>query len=546
MTKRVPDTPATRQPDERRGLLERILDTPHLARVVPQLPPEVLHRVIQNCGLEACGELVALATPAQLARVFDLDLWSPAQPGLDEQFDADRFGLWLEVMAESGAASAAQTLTGVDASLAVAAFSQYVLVFDPATLAPRETSDGDEMPEVEGSHDGPSAEVGGYLVVGKRADAWDAVVAILNALGAQHQVYFHRLMRGCRQLSNAGYEDDGLDHLLDHGEQSMFDVAFTRERRREQQGYMTPAQARAFLQMSRTIDRAAGSTPPANPIARAYFQGMEWTPETAAAVEPRPLLDAAAVAEDPAAAVNAVVDLLRDAGVLPQPPRALLGGPQGPPPRLARIQALLQFAGDRDYHAFSTRSQELAFLANAIAAGCSIQARPLTPEEASDAAIATCNLGLENWPAGAALPDAFLVEHDLVSVFQVGWTVLYEDVCMAAAKQLIEVVKGLRGGDRETQAGLTALRIAMTRQWKAGTPWQAREALDVLTSLDLPAWAALLGLIAECPVQHAVIGAVPGSRALQISATDFAFISENHQIASVDAFMRSLPERLRD
>ena len=100
------------------------------------------------------------------------------------------------------------------------------------------------------------------------------------------------------------------------------------------------------------------------------------------------------------------------------------------------------------------RSQELAYLANTIVAGCSIQARPFTAQEASDAAVATCNLGLENWPphwlpaearrgssvleAGAALPDDFLVGHDLVSVFQVGWTVLHEEVCMYAAERLIE------------------------------------------------------------------------------------------------------------
>ena len=59
----------------------------------------------------------------------------------------------------------------------------------------------------------------------------------------------------------------------------MFDLAFTRERRREQQGYMTPAQARAFLQMSRKIAVAPGSTPPANPIASAYFRAIEWTTE---------------------------------------------------------------------------------------------------------------------------------------------------------------------------------------------------------------------------------------------------------------------------
>ena len=88
--------------EDPRALLVRILETPHLARLVPRLPPDVLHRVIQHCGLEDCGELVALSTPGQLAAIFDLDLWRAARPGLDEQFDADRFGLWLEVMMEGG------------------------------------------------------------------------------------------------------------------------------------------------------------------------------------------------------------------------------------------------------------------------------------------------------------------------------------------------------------------------------------------------------------------------------------------------------------
>jgi hypothetical protein len=542
------EAPARRDSPDPRGLLERILDTPHLAHVVPRLPPEVLHRVIQNCGLEACGELVALATPGQLARVFDLDLWSPAQPGLDEQFDADRFGLWLEVMIESGAAVAAQTLAGVDVDLATAAFAHHVKVFDPATLSPAVSTDGDEMPDVRTPDEGLRCDVGGYLVVGKRADSWDAVVAVLCSLDAQHHEYFHRLMRGCRSLSNAGREVDGLDDLLPDGEQVMFDVAFTRERRREQQGYMTPAQARAFLQMSRQVRRGPGTIPPANPIARAYFQAIEWTTDADAPGESLRLpagSDAPSAAEESAEAVTAIVDVLRDAGILPQQPRALLDGPQGPAPRLARIQALMQFAGDRDSIAFSMRGQELAFLANTIAAGCSIQARPFTTQEASDAAVATCNLGLENWPPGAALPDDFLVGHDLVSVFQVGWTVLYEDVCMYAAEQLIGVLRQLRCDDRETQAGLNALRIEMTKQWRGGAPWRARDALDVLAILDMPAWAAQLGLIDECPVMHAGIGVSQGSRARQISATAFAFISENSQIALIHAFTRSLPETLR-
>jgi hypothetical protein len=133
---------------DRGMLLDRILETPHLAHVVPRLPPELLHRVIQTCGLEDCGELVALATPRQLAAVFDLDLWRPAQPGLDEQFDADRFGLWLEVMMESGAAVAAQKLAETDVDLAIAGFAQHMLVFDPAAVSPSASMDGEEMSAV--------------------------------------------------------------------------------------------------------------------------------------------------------------------------------------------------------------------------------------------------------------------------------------------------------------------------------------------------------------------------------------------------------------
>ena len=58
----------------------------------------------------------------------------------------------------------------------------------------------------------------------------------------------------------------------------------------------------------------------------------------------------------------------------------------------------MQFVLERDHVVSSQRNDELAYLANTIAAGCSVQARPLSAEEAWDAATAVCNLGLENWP----------------------------------------------------------------------------------------------------------------------------------------------------
>ncbi len=161
------------------GLLDRILDTPHLARVVPQLPPELLHRVIQTYGLEDCGDLVALATPAQLQQVFDVDLWRPLRPGLDEQLDVDRFGVWLDVLMGSGAAIAAEKIVGMDVHLVIAALAQHVLVFDRAAVSPLESPEGDEAIERPSKNNALVCDVGGYRVEAKRSDAWDPIVSLL-------------------------------------------------------------------------------------------------------------------------------------------------------------------------------------------------------------------------------------------------------------------------------------------------------------------------------------------------------------------------------
>ncbi len=220
------------------------------------------------------ARLLALAaTPEQLARVFDLDLWRAPQPGMDEQFDADRFGVWLEVLMESGATSAAQTLAGMDVGVAIAGLSQHARVFDHAAVSPSAPTEGADAPAVRTVNDGLRCEIGGYLVVATRSDSWDAIVALLHLLDAEHHDYFHRVMRGCRRLSNSRPEADGLDDLLTDREQVMFDLAFERERRREKQGYVTPAHARAFLQMSRQLRLGHDSTPPGNPVAPSVFSG---------------------------------------------------------------------------------------------------------------------------------------------------------------------------------------------------------------------------------------------------------------------------------
>ena len=97
--------------DERladRNQLQRRLDGPELARVAPHLPPEVLHRLIRQAGLERCVDLVEALSREQLTAVLDLDLWHAPLPGGAEELDADRFGEWLETLVGRDAATAAR------------------------------------------------------------------------------------------------------------------------------------------------------------------------------------------------------------------------------------------------------------------------------------------------------------------------------------------------------------------------------------------------------------------------------------------------------
>ena len=496
------------------GPLERLLNTPGLPALVPRLAPEVLQRVIQAVGLEDCAEFVALATPQQLARVIDADVWHARAPGQDEAFDPDRFGLWLTVLMEAGAAVAAEKLAGFDIDLVIAGLSRHITVFASVAATPYMTLDGQQVGG-RAPHDGPTCELGGCRIEARRTIAWDAIVEVLSFLDAERPEYFQRVMDGCLRASNDNPEQDGFHDLLDHRAQDLFDVASAREARREAEGYAAPAQARAFLREASRL-RLDDGRPPESAIARAYFR----------ALEPAALPDPDFAPSD----ATIVVEALEEAGLLTAAPRGLLGAGNETAAALSLVQA----------HAVlhPASEGELAYLANTIAAGCSIQGRAFTVREASDCAVATCNLGLESWPTGWR-------GRDLVTAFQVGWTILHRDVCMHVAAELIEILGVLHCSDRDIQIRLDGLRHALIRDTADGEPWRASEALDVLLSLDAPSWAGLRGLLDECPVIHAAITA--SRRALRaISPTDFTFISQRAQLGAVREFLSELPSRLAE
>ena len=159
---------------ESKSALARLIDTPHLAQVISRLSPDVLHHVIRHHGLDACGAIVAAATPRQITAILDLDLWRSAAPGGTEQFNAARFGAWLEALMEEGAPVAARVIAEMDERLAVAALARYIRVFDPVVFEPTVSSDDERDRNGPQPSDDRECEIGGYVIRARTADTWDA------------------------------------------------------------------------------------------------------------------------------------------------------------------------------------------------------------------------------------------------------------------------------------------------------------------------------------------------------------------------------------
>ena len=525
-----------------KDLLARLLDTSHLARIVPRLSPEVLHHLIRDHGLDACGALVAASTPQQVTSLLDLDLWRTA-PGRDDQFDERRFGSWLEMLMEAGEDVAVRVVASMDRSLAIAGLSRYVRVLDPGALSSAAFSD-DAVESRDVAAASLESVIGGYLVRARTADGWDAIVGLLVTLADERPDVFHALMQGCRRLSNSTPEADGLDELMLAPDQLLHDVSLEREHRRSQKGYLTAGDARAFLQAARKPRREKTF----NPIALGYFRALDDAEESASESAPE---ERRAESPDDRKTESLLGDLLAEAGVASARPRALLGPVAADVARVTPIEPLMEHARDTDLVAYSARSQELAFLANALLAGCTVYDRPFTVEEAWNAAVGVCNLGLEAWPGTGVdtasnlettLPETFLIDHDLVTAFEAGWKLLHGEVSLFVADRLSAALADLRSVDPATERDLRLLRRELDRNRRAGTLWRAHDALDVLAIVDTPTWACLLGLLSECPVLPASLTAIVEGHAKSVSATAFACFTTSRQIRKVHEFA----ERLRD
>jgi hypothetical protein len=405
-------------------LLTRLVEQPDLIHLVRGLDAGALGRLVNHIGLEDAGEVVALATTEQLRRLFDQDLWRADRPGEDEVFDAARFALWLEILLEAGEDFAAEKLAELDEDFVTMALHRQALVLDldrwaVALSEGGNASEAEEAERIEKALESAlSQEIDGFRLVARDPDRFEALVSVLLALDRTQHALVRRLLERCAHLGAEHIEESGgLYAVLSAAETLEDDVAGEREARREEEGYVPPSAARAFLALARTTALAELETSTApDPIARAHFRTQK--------LRPLPPPAARAPGAD---------------GVPPDLERALeeleILSPRTAPRLAAAATATLEplvTGALRGLRARAPHLQEdalrhLNFLANALIAGHDRQGRAYRPAEAGEAVLEITSEGLLHLLARAghaAGPEeaAALVEaRGVIALFKIGW-----------------------------------------------------------------------------------------------------------------------------
>jgi len=375
-------------------LLMNILDHPGFVAAVRDLPGAVLSQLIDRIGLEDAGDLVALATTAQLARVFDDDLWRAGQAGGDETFRPERFALWLRVMSEAGDDALVQRLCELPQDLVALGVHRLAWVIDIDRLE-EELSPGDDAAEALARALELSAveEWEEFRLISREPDAWDDLWNALMALDRDHHDRLRDLLTLCCDMTREYISGQGgLYQVLTAAEMLESDVAASRDDRRAREGFVRPADARAFLALAR---RGVGRDDERDPITSAYFRDLQGRGAATARRSP----ERATVTSSATQALRALLESAEawpdaeDSGPLPRHVAALPTVPEGSIERSHVVAPLFEQAM-KDLRAqnpacFDARVKEVGYLVNVWMAGGAHEGRRPGPTEAMDLVLST-------------------------------------------------------------------------------------------------------------------------------------------------------------
>ena len=495
-------SPRRPQPLSPSVLLLRVLEEPALVSAVRALPPQTLGELVQHVGLEDSAELIGLTTTQQLRWILENDLWGNGRPGQAEAFDPDRFALWLEVMLEAGEAFTASKLAELPEELVMLALHQQVLVMDLDELALAMEGGGHQVELLDKALDSCLYhELDRYQIISRRHEGWDAVLTALVALDRDHHDLLQRILARCCHACTELVEDSGgLYDVLTSEQMLEEDAAAEREDRRAGAGYVEPRAAAAFLALARTTRvQAMLKARAADPITAAYFREL------------RPGLpaDPRAPAASPARA-SRLATLLARAGVEtgPSSTRLLEAGELSQSQPAEGFRQALEALARLQPGGHQQRMGELGYLANVLVAGCPLAGRRFRPAEAAEAALATCNLGLEHALSHReAPPQKVLADLGATRLFRVGWRLLYTRLSLPAGCHLQDLLSGwLEQEENRAEPFVGEIERIHQRHEQSmvdGKPWKIHEHLGSIAAImERPLLEAFQGALDHCPHQE--------------------------------------------
>lgn len=385
-------------------LMRKLLDHPELPALIPKLQTPTLTRLIATLGVEDAGPLVAHTTTRQLQRVFDETLWRSLGPGGVERMEPQAFLLWLQVLLEQGEGFVAERLQALGLQFVAAQFLYHIDTHDMQDrFAPLEVE---------------AEQVGGYLVVAKTPEDWDLLRSALVSLDTDYPDFCQAVLANISlSVSHVGLSQVAHNAALD-GQSD-------RDKRRMEDGFVTPASALEFLAFART-----------QPLAETA--SMQ---EYSTAV--RPYLSRELRDHD---AEQQAVDLsgLQELNEVLQDTQRIANNlrlPAAESTQLPLKQLLDQLEREQP-EVFGNRLAELVFLGNVLVAGCKDAGEPFSEVEAANAVLATANLGSAYLLSqqGVSLDELLHQTPGLVRAFSVGWYILHQ-IPQRTARALVAILR---------------------------------------------------------------------------------------------------------
>lgn len=499
------------------NLLNHILEQPHLPAVIQQLDVGVLTKLIRHIGLEDSAEIVSMTTVNQLNRVLDEDLWCSEAPGREDVFDADRFGLWLEILLESGPVFAAEKLAAMDEDLITLGLCRLIRVVDFNGLACGINNDRSKNSFLDEILDTTLIqEFGAYLVVAKNHLRWEAIRTFLTELNELDHAWLKRLLERCCRISWEDMDNkDDFCNVLAAEKSLEADLASERDERRGRQGYVSTGDAAYFLAGARTTSlKKIIRAEKLEPDTRLYFKRVSTEPEPEEGEKPT-------AQEPPDASLPHVMhflETLQAAEVLPSANQTKLLGYNGADqPHHLPLVGAMSLVSELDPQLYSQRLMELTYLSNILMSGCSFKGRVFWPGEAAEAAFSICNLGSEYLRKAGAKQRGetelepltiILKNYHLIKLFKAGWKILNDNVLLYTAKALVNYFQRLRNDQTDLRQKIKLSHMAYLLQSliSSKTPWKFEEKMDLLlTSLDGPTTMALTHLMQEYPTISEVV-----------------------------------------